>query len=217
VNFVEKRARGNRVQGTGFSCLVFAGALIISASMSQTLSQQAFAADPAGSDEKIKVVKPGEGRRKFIPVKVEERNAAGSLVGSPFNLVKASVSGNTLILDGGNMVASDPGKGHTKILIEFPTAQTFANETFQVRYNSTDALTAKGQTKAPKITYVTLDKSGAPVSTTATNGSKQDNLDYAMELRFSPLTKSGDLPGFIRLQIGSSPVSDVKGSFNASR
>jgi len=163
------------------------------------------------------VVKPGEGRRKFIPVKIDERLVTGSLMGHPFNLVKANCTGNTITLDGGDMIASDPSQGRTKIVVEFATPQSFANQSYQIRYNAGQAIMADSQTKAPTVTYVALDKSGAVVSTTATNGSKSDNLDYAMELRFSPLTKKGELPGFIRLQIGSQPVSDVKGYFYANR
>jgi hypothetical protein len=180
---------------------------------------QAIAADPKTSDAATKstVTKLGEGRRKFIPVKIDERFATGSLVGRPFTLVKATCTDSTIVLDGGNIDPSDASKGHTKIVIEFPAPQTFANENYQIHYNATVALTEKKQTKAPRVTYVAADKSGAPVTTTATNGSKSDNLDYAMELRFSPLTKKGELPGFIRLQIGSSPVSDIKGYFYANR
>jgi hypothetical protein len=186
-----------------------------------TMVPPALAGQPnnqsAEAEAKPKVVKPGEGRRKFIPVKIDQRFASGTLMGHPFNLVKATCTGNTIVLDGGDIIASDPSKGRTKIVIEFSTPQVFANESYQVRYNATQAVKADSQTKAPAITYVAQDKSGAVVSTTATNGSKSDNLDYAMELRFSPLTKKGELPGFIRLQIGSDPVSDVKGYFYASR
>ena len=181
---------------------------IMQAALAQTHSSTA-----AG---KTAVVKASPGKGASAAVKIEEPLAAGTLMGHPFNVVKATYTGNSIALDGGDAVAGDPSKGRTKIVIEFAGPQVFSNQTYHIRYNAKQALMADSQTKAPTVTYVAQDKSGAVASTTATNDSKSDNLDYVMELKFKPLTKKGELPGFIRLQIGSDPVSDVKGSFSAT-
>jgi hypothetical protein len=169
----------------------------------------------AGAD-KSRVVKADSSAAKSIKIKIDEHVVSGSLVGHPFNLIKATCSNTSIVLEGGDIIAADPSKGKSKIIIDFSRPQNFANQSYRIRYNGGQAVTADSQTKAPTVTYVTLDKSGALVSTTATNGSTSDNLDYAMQLKFSPLTKNGELKGFIQLQIGTDPVSDVKGYFDAN-
>ncbi len=163
------------------------------------------------------VVKPRAAKAKVVAEKMDQRFATGSLVGRPFTLSRAKWAGNTIVLYGGDLPGSKADKEYNIITIEFPTPQKFANQNYQIRYNSTSALTEKSQTKAPKVTYVALDKSGAVTTTTATNGAREDNQDYAMELKFYPLTKKGQLPGFVHIQIGSDPVSDIKGFFYADR
>ncbi|MBU6454056.1 MAG: hypothetical protein KGS72_19915 [Cyanobacteria bacterium REEB67] len=141
---------------------------------------------------------------------------SGKLIGHPFSLVKATCAGTTITLDGGDIVSGDPSKGRNKIVISFPASLGFFNQTYQVPYNATRALLAKkGDVKAPTITYTGLDKSGALVTRTATNGSKSDELDYAMELQFNARTKAGDPNGHLKLQIGSEPVTDLRGDFVA--
>lgn len=163
------------------------------------------------------VVKPRAAKARVVPEKMDQRFATGSLVGRPFTLARAKWAGNKICLFGGDLPGSKADKEYNIITIEFPTPQKFPNENYQIRYNSTQALTEKAQTKAPTVTYVALDKTGAVITTTATNGSKSDNQDYAMELKFYPLTKKGELPGFVHIQIGSDPVSDIKGFFYAVR
>jgi hypothetical protein len=146
----------------------------------------------------------------------ENSQISGKLIGHPFSLVKATCAGTTITLDGGDIVSGDPTKGRNKVVISFPASIGFFNQTYQVPYNATRALlTKKGDVKAPTITYTGLDKNGALVTRTATNGSKTDELDYAMELQFNARTKAGDPNGHLKLQIGSDPITDLRGDFVA--
>ena len=174
----------------------------------------AWAADNDGS-YKLNLNNGGHNRRIFVPVKVQSvfRPVEGSITGHPFKLVKASMTSNSVQLVGGNMVASDPAKGAAKVVIEFAAPQNFSNRTYQIRYNTQRALTENGDVKAPKVIYTALDKSGAVSTVEAVNGSRDDKLDYAMELKFYPPSKKGEQHGYIRLQIGTEPVSEIKGDF----
>ena len=141
-------------------------------------------------------------------------NVAGQLIGHPFKLVKATCNNTTLTLDGGDANPGDPSKGRNKIVIQFPSAQDFANQTYQVPYNGQKAMLVKGETRAPKVIYSGVDKDGNAVTRSAVNNSTADELDYAMELKFSPATKPGEMSGHIKLQIGTNPVTDLRGDFD---
>ncbi|MBS1990585.1 MAG: hypothetical protein JSS83_08715 [Cyanobacteria bacterium SZAS LIN-3] len=169
--------------------------------------ESAIAADKDGS-YKLNLNKTGPGRRIFVPVKVQSvfRPVEGSIAGQPFKLVRATASGTTVRLE-----------GQTPVVIEFASAQQFVGQTYQICYNTRKALTEKGQVPAPKITYTVLDKNGTQSTVTATNGAKDDSLDYAMELKFYPLNEKGERHGYIRLQIGTNPVSEIKGDFFPGR
>jgi len=166
----------------------------------------ASAADKDGS-YKLNLNKSGPSRRIFVPVKVQSvfRPAEGVLAGHPFKLARSTISANSVTPDGGD----------SKIVIEFAAPQIFSDRTYQIRYNTVRALTEKGDVKAPRVIYSTKEKGGAVATVVATNGAKEDKLDYAMELKFYPPGKKGEQHGYIRLQIGTEPVSEVKGDFFA--
>jgi hypothetical protein len=155
-------------------------------------------------------------KRRVLPANQEEQVVSGSLAGEYFHLKRALRKKNTIILEGGALDPSNAAKGKSSITIEFLSPQKFCGEIYQVRYHTREAKTRYGgQTKAPQITYVTVDKNGNPITTIATNSSGKDNQDYTMELEFFPLNKKGQLPGILHLQIGTNPISDLKGYFYA--
>jgi len=170
----------------------------------------AEAAGPADSEGsyKLNLNKSGLNRRIFVPVKVQSvfRPVEGTLTGHPFKLVKASITSNSVRLEADK----------AKIVIEFAAPQNFVARTYQIRYNTQRALTESGDVKAPKVIYTAVDKNGAVSEVAAVNGSRDDKLDYAMELKFYAPSKKGEQHGYIRLQIGTDPVSEVKGDFFAN-
>jgi hypothetical protein len=189
-----------------------AGLLILAGQSLAQTEIKAVKVEPSAASSKA-----AAGKQAAVQVKVQERPVTGILVGHPFALKKAVWVGTSIVLEGGDVDPSNSSKGQSKITIEFPPAQDMPNQTYQIRYNSVLAFTGKGETKAPKVTYTSIDKSGAVVNVVAANGSKADEQDYAMDLRLSPVNKKGQLPGFVKLQIGSNPVSDIKGNFCASK
>ena len=201
------------------ACLTISRALgsglLLLALCSWTVLPQALAQSTDHKAQGNTGFNPEEGKRKS-QVPKNEPPVGGKIIGHPFKLVKASYTSTSIILDGGDIVASDPSKGRNKIAIDFPWAQSFGSMSYRIPYNAKQAQSTKGETNAPKISYTGLDKSGAVVTKTATNGSKSDELDYAMEIKFDPIGKNGELPGYVRLQIGSEPITDLTGTFYAS-
>jgi hypothetical protein len=153
------------------------------------------------------------------PVKASSAatNLSGKLIGQDFAFRHATYNDKTITIEGGNLSASDPAKGVSKVVIQFPSNQKFGTETYRVPYNGKRALLTRGDILAPEVTYTTVDKSGAPLTRTAVNNSKADELDYAMELTVAPSAKPNQLSCHLRLQIGTDPVSDLKGDFTAIR
>jgi len=142
----------------------------------------------------------------------------GNLYKQRFGLVKSRYNYVSILLDGGEIPNIALIKFRAKVIIEFDQPQNFPGHVYRFGVGQKSIATKSGTVNAPKINLCeerTTEKGTSFFSSSLGNSSYSDG--YALLLNFYPLTKDGQLPGYIDLQVPGKDNTHIKGYFYATK